>query len=190
MDIVDELDEIERADRFEFGGGGGDRPTAAGGPTQPDRQELIDFLVDLEAELSEVSEYLGAAVPAFAQGLPRLHQNVDLAIAQLQHEAIAGQLAASELRDEPLQMKLLVRNRARRLARAFARRLGGGARKFGLIVVDATKISLKAANVLLGSLLKLPGIEGIKEFKDAAEVALDVVTYLSQADTGDQPPSS
>jgi hypothetical protein len=151
-----------------------DRPTALDGPTKDDRQALIDFLLDLEEELTVVSGFLGTEFPGFGQGLPRLHDNVALAIAQLQHEAIAGQLAASELLGPPGQMKVWVRTSARQL--------GHAVRGAGTFVVDATKISLKAANMLLGSMMKLPGIEGIKEFKDAAEVGLDVVTYLSHAD--------
>jgi hypothetical protein len=155
---------------------GGDRPTAMGGPTQPDRQLLIDFLLDLEDELTDVSGLLRESFPAFERGLTGLHANVDLAIAQLQQEAIAGLLAASELRGAQLRMKIAARDAARALE--------GAIRRGGTIFAGATKISLKAANMLLGSMLKLPGIEGVKEFKDAVEIGLDVVTYLSGSGGG------
>ena len=142
---------------------GGDQGGTALGSS--DGEAIAGFLDQLRAFMSDVIEgdlLPGDLVGEYREVFLGLDDAFALAIAQLQQPGIEDHLRVAGLVHLPRTLKLGVFEKALDVAG----RLGNPLR--------AVRAVLGAANVILGSLLMIPGVEPIKEFKETLEVGIDI----------------
>jgi hypothetical protein len=157
--------ELPMADRPGGSGeGGGGRGTTY--DDRSDREALSELITDLREHLREVineTDWLPTdSIGSYQVAFTEIQGDFNLVLAQLAEPAIDDYLAVAGLTGVQRRLKTGLHDLARKASPA----------------LQATKIALKAANHILGSLLALPGVEKIKEFKETVETGLDVAEYL------------
>ncbi|HVM65796.1 MAG TPA: hypothetical protein VMU14_13105 [Acidimicrobiales bacterium] len=159
------------------GGGGRARTGLAPDPFEGDREALIAFVTEVRGLLRRVirSGWLPDGLqPGYLDAYEAVIPDLELVVAQLERPAIGPYLAVAGMTGELGAHKLRV---------------------FGWLLdrapqgIKATLIALKAADHVLGSLLQIPGVEGLHEFKQLVESGLEAALYLIEPDapSGQQP---
>lgn len=133
-----------------------------------DQTDLRDFLDETEALLTEIidrrSEFIpGELQPYFVDAWPEVRASISTAKGDLfTRSVVADRLPSAGLSGKQLALKLVAFRRS-----VDALKLGGWSRRL-------LKRVLGWLNIILGSLASvLPGVDAIKEFKEAIENALD-----------------
>ena len=138
-----------------------------------DRELLVEFLVDLREVMGDVidKDVLPDELSArYRQVLGGLTVEFESVITQLRERAIDEDLRAAGLLGVPLRLKLDVY----RAGRALMDWTSG-------LATRAAAVTLKAADVILGSLTFIPGVEPIKELKESLEVGIEVAKLRNGA---------
>jgi hypothetical protein len=102
----------------------------------------------------------------YGQALDGLEGDFQLVTAQLRQPAIADHLLRADLTGVPRRLKQGLYDAGRAIADQPRR---------------AARVAFKAANIILGSLSFVPGVEPIKEIKEAIEVGIDLTERHPQA---------
>jgi len=130
---------------------------------------LRTFIADLRDDLRAILDARGSLPDSLVEDYETEFQNIlpdfELVLAQLDQPAIDDHLRVVGLTGAGARLKTGLFSIAHSV-------LPTGIR--------ATRLALKAANHILGSLLALPGVDRIKEFKESVEVGLDVAEYLAE----------
>jgi hypothetical protein len=150
-------------------------PSATGGS---DEGPLVLFMQDLEKLMRETVD--GEFFPdelrgEFRRMLDLLSDSFELVLAQLRQPGVQDYLRVVGLTDLPLEAKTGLYWRGRGFVGRVLRQ-----------PVRALHATFGAANMILGSLLVLPGVEKIKEVKDGIEVAIDLAELAKSGLVRDQ----
>jgi hypothetical protein len=164
------------------GGGQGGRDTAVGGPSDSDsRVSLIDFVKDLQKTMGDVIDgAYGDLLPEellddYRTVFEGLSGQFDLVLAQLMSQpGLDGYLHVADLMGAANRLKTGLFTRARAIVHQ---------------PVRALRLVFKTADIILGSLSFMPGVEPIIEFKESLDAGLDLaeVMHLQSAAEAEAP---